>query len=134
MIYLIYISIQNSFKSSQYHCRVGGKPQMTVSLHLVFSCPCYAGKDIPYSLFNSFSNLSPRLPLFHTMVIIFKMIIKPLQLENPYCYYIKNLLFIPRHTLVTGYYVFTLAVRVSVRPSVVHTSVRPSALHFRSIA
>ena len=38
-------------------------------------------------------------------------------------------IFIPRHTLVAGYYVFTLAVRVSVRPSVV----RPSALRFRSI-
>ena len=35
-------------------------------------------------------------------------------------------LFIPRHTLVAGYYVFTLAVRVSVRPSVVRTSVRNS--------
>ena len=35
-------------------------------------------------------------------------------------------LFIPRHTLVAGYYVFTLAVRVSVRPSVVITSVRTS--------
>ena len=44
--------------------------------------------------------------------------------------------FIPRHTLVAGYYVFTLAVRVSVRPSVrtyVRPSVCPSALRFRSI-
>ena len=37
--------------------------------------------------------------------------------------------FIPRHTLVAGYYVFTLTVRVSVRLSVVRTSVRP---HFVS--
>ena len=33
---------------------------------------------------------------------------------------------IPRHKLVAGYYVFTLAVRVPVRLSVVCTSVRPS--------
>ena len=33
---------------------------------------------------------------------------------------------IPRHKLVAGYYVFTLAVRVSVRLSVVCTNVRPS--------
>ena len=37
-------------------------------------------------------------------------------------------LFIPRHTLVAGYYVFTLAVRVSVRPSV-RPPVRPSVVH-----
>ena len=35
-------------------------------------------------------------------------------------------LFIPRHTLVAGYYVFTLAVRVSVHLSVVRTSVHTS--------
>ena len=33
-------------------------------------------------------------------------------------------LFIPRHTIVAGYYGFTLDVRVSVRPSVRRTSVR----------
>ena len=33
-------------------------------------------------------------------------------------------IFKPRHTLVAGYYVFTLAARVSGRPSVVRTSVR----------
>ena len=41
---------------------------------------------------------------------------------------------IPRHKLVAGYHVFTLAVRVSVRPSVRSLYVRPSALRFRSIA
>ena len=40
---------------------------------------------------------------------------------------------IPRHTLVAGYYVFTLAVHVSVRLSVVCLSVCPSALRFRTI-
>ena len=40
----------------------------------------------------------------------------------------KEVLFIPHHTLVAGYYVFTLAIRVSVR-----LSVRPSGLCFRSI-
>ena len=38
----------------------------------------------------------------------------------------RDIIFIPRHTLVAGYYVFMLAVRVSVRPSVVRTSVRTS--------
>ena len=42
-------------------------------------------------------------------------------------------IFIPRHTLVAGYYVLTLAVRVSVRLSVRSPYVRPSALRFRSI-
>ena len=41
---------------------------------------------------------------------------------------------IPRHKLVAGYHVFTLAVRVSVRPSVVCTYVCLFALPFRSIA
>ena len=34
-------------------------------------------------------------------------------------------IFIPRHTIVVGYYGFTLVVRVSVRPSVI----RPSVVH-----
>ena len=34
------------------------------------------------------------------------------------------MMFIPRHTIVAGYYGFTLDVRVSVRPSVIRTSVR----------
>ena len=34
-------------------------------------------------------------------------------------------LFIPHHTIVAGYYGFTLDVHVSVRPSVSHTSVHP---------
>ena len=34
------------------------------------------------------------------------------------------LFFIPRHTIVAGYYGFTLDVRVSVRPSVIRQSVR----------
>ena len=34
------------------------------------------------------------------------------------------LIFIPRHTIVAGYYGFTLDVRVSVRPSVSRTSAR----------
>ena len=44
-----------------------------------------------------------------------------------------HFLFIPRHTIVTGYYGFTLEVRVSVRPSVSHsrTSVRRSVRFFR---
>ena len=33
-------------------------------------------------------------------------------------------LFIPRHTIVAGYYGFSLDVSVSVRPSVIHPSVR----------
>ena len=41
-------------------------------------------------------------------------------------YWIKMLvLFIPRHTIVAGYYGFTMDVRVSVRPSIVCPSVRP---------
>ena len=37
-----------------------------------------------------------------------------------------RMIFLPRHTLVAGYYVFTLAVHVAVRPSVVRTFVRNS--------
>ena len=44
-----------------------------------------------------------------------------------------SLFFIPRHTIVAGYYGFTLVVRVSVRPSVVRSSVRPSVFRFRMI-
>ena len=51
----------------------------------------------------------------------------------------KKDIFIPRHTIVAGYYGFTLDVRVSVRPSVrpsvsqsyVRPSVRPSVFFFR---
>ena len=39
---------------------------------------------------------------------------------------ILSFLFIPRHTIVAGYYGFTLDVRVSVRPSVRPSVVRPS--------
>ena len=46
------------------------------------------------------------------------------------CYIvIRSIVFIPRHTIVAGYYGFTLDVRVSVRPSVVH----PSVFRFRMI-
>ena len=38
-------------------------------------------------------------------------------------YHLVSLIFIPRHTIVAGYYSFTLDVRVSVRPSVVRPSV-----------
>ena len=37
----------------------------------------------------------------------------------------KVILFIPRHTIVAGYYSFTLDVRVSVRPSARPSYVRP---------
>ena len=37
-----------------------------------------------------------------------------------------HLLFIPRHTIVAGYYDFTLDVRLSVRPSISRSYVRPS--------
>ena len=40
-----------------------------------------------------------------------------------------KILFIPRHTIVAGYYGFTLDVRVSVRPSYI----RPSVFRFRMI-
>ena len=36
-----------------------------------------------------------------------------------------SVFFIPRHTIVAGYYGFTLVLRESVRPSVRRTSVRP---------
>ena len=42
-------------------------------------------------------------------------------------------IFIPRHTIVAGYYAFTLDVRVSVRPSVLPSAVRPSVFSFRMI-
>ena len=49
-------------------------------------------------------------------------------------FFIIVIIIIPRHILVAGYYVFTLAVRVSVRPFVrpfvVRTSVHP---HFVSV-
>ena len=48
-------------------------------------------------------------------------------------FYTPPLLFIPRHTIVAGYYGFTLDVRVSVRPSVSRTSIRPSVFRFRMI-
>ena len=37
----------------------------------------------------------------------------------------------PRHTIVAGYYGFTLDVRVSVRPSVYQSVVRPSVFRSR---
>ena len=44
-------------------------------------------------------------------------------------YFLVNL-FIPRHTIVAGYYGFTLVVRVSIRPSICRTSVHPSIFRF----
>ena len=41
-----------------------------------------------------------------------------------FCFFVVFI--IPRHTIVAGYYGFTLVVRVSVRPSVRRTSVRVS--------
>ena len=42
------------------------------------------------------------------------------------CFFLQYGFFIPRHTLVAGYDVFMLAVRVSVRPSVSPSVVRMS--------
>ena len=42
----------------------------------------------------------------------------------PYKKIIQVTIFIPRHTIVTGYYGFTLDVHVPVRPSVIRPSVR----------
>ena len=41
-----------------------------------------------------------------------------------------TVVFIPRHTIVAGYYGFTLDVRVSVLPSVSQSYVRPSIISF----
>ena len=43
---------------------------------------------------------------------------------------IQCVIFIPRHTIVAGYYGFTLDVRVSVLPSVRQSYVRPSSVRF----
>ena len=42
-------------------------------------------------------------------------------------------IFIPRHTILAGYYGFTLVVRVSIRLSVHQSYVRPSVFRFRMI-
>ena len=47
-----------------------------------------------------------------------------ISLETSFRSSIHNILFIPRHTIVAGYYGFTLVVRESVRPSYVRPSVR----------
>ena len=43
------------------------------------------------------------------------------------------IIFIPRHTIVAGYYGFTLVLRESVHPSVIHLLVHPSIFRFRMI-
>ena len=60
-----------------------------------------------------------------TTLTFFVMYISPLTSE---VYLLVNL-FIPRHTIVAGYYGFTLVVRESVR----RTSVHPSIFCFRMI-
>ena len=46
----------------------------------------------------------------------------------------SRFLFIPRYTIVAGYYGFTLVVHESVRLSVRSSYVHPSVFHFRMIA
>ena len=43
------------------------------------------------------------------------------------------IIFIPRHTIVVGYYGFTLVVHESVGRSVIRPSIRPSVFRFRMI-
>ena len=51
---------------------------------------------------------------------------------------LQNHVFVSRRTLVAGYYVFTLAVHVSVRlsdrPSVIRTSIRPHFVPFDNLS
>ena len=46
-----------------------------------------------------------------------------------WCFWNYDLLFIPCHTIVAGYYGFTLVIRESVCLSIRRTSVRPSVVH-----